>query len=434
MNLAKKKNNKNPKATPERVLKEVLQFFTASRDFNGIPYYNLITKVDSGPTLLDTLSELINEQKIVAVFGDRHPNAHILALEPEAMDKQREKLTTILSDHTCFYPTSSVLNLSIDRTSLAHSPFTLELALGKPHLTPYFFDLSVLERYRNDPRYAYWASDTNGYISVHGSLDEPSTLRNSDQSMLQSFGFGHNKEVTHRVVVVYLRYLHTLTPEHQRIWQTYLLEGEHYVHPAYRAATMGEWRDEVGAFEAIKLEMQAINELCEKIGKQPLFRNDFKEIDLPRNFAFLIRPTVKEYHDWILTMEKVLVENLSKNFFRGDISLEKETTRADGKVQVRSKGTIELLEEWLSRSYRTKDPTVINQLMKIPRKIREIRQEPAHKLNDDQFDYSLFECQRSLVSEAYSFVQGIRIILHKHPKAKSYVLEEALAEGKIWNF
>jgi hypothetical protein len=72
--------------------------------------------------------------------------------------------------------------------------------------------------------------------------------------------------------------------------------------------------------------------------------------------------------------------------------------------------------------------------MKIPRKIRKLRQAPAHKLNDDRFEKALFKDQRDLITEAYFFVQCLRIALNNHPMARDYEIPETLVQGKIFNF
>ncbi len=435
MDIVKNKDSKRL-LTPSRktVLKKLLEFHSASGDFNGLPYYKLIREIEPGDELLETLASLIRDKKVVAVFGDIHPNPHILALTPSDPEELIGKLRSTLSDNTCFYPSETALAKFVQESSYIDRPFTLRLALGKPHLEPCFFDLSVLERYRNDPRYVYWVSDSHGNISVMGTPENPSSLRTSDQVLLKTFGFGHDREGSCRVVVVYLRYLSRLTSEHQKIWRTYLLDGEFYVHPSYQAITKGEWIDEIGVFDAIKEELICINDMCKLIGKPNLFSEDFRQLNLPKHFTFLLRPTLKEFHDFLMDLEKIVVENINRKFFVNDISFESETIRSDGKVEVKQKGTIQLLEDWLHIYYRTSEPCRLHELMKIPRKIRKLRQAPAHKLNDDCFDKALFKDQRDLITEAYFFVQCLRIALNNHPMARDYEIPEMLVQGKIFNF
>jgi hypothetical protein len=40
--------------------------------------------------------DLVRDEKVSLNFGDRHPNAHILAIEPESIEKQIEKLDQVV--------------------------------------------------------------------------------------------------------------------------------------------------------------------------------------------------------------------------------------------------------------------------------------------------------------------------------------------------
>lgn len=418
----------------KKIVQLAVEKYLTSRDFNGLPIRVLNQQFEDETTVKEVLRTAIETELLNIVLGDRHPNPHVMALPPESIEEQISKFDHDLFQQACIYPSKKVLLEKVHPSDYAGRPFTLELALGEASLTPRFFDLSVLERYRNDPRYVYEVSDCSGRISIHSGPDEPSTLRDHDQVLLDSFGFGHNKEVTHRVVVAYLGYLTRLSPEHQQIWTANLLGGEHYVHPAYYAATLGHWPEEVGVFEAVISEMHCICEICSLMGKPSLFREDFQEKSPPKNFAFLLRPTVKEFHDFILTLEKILIHNINKDFFRGDIPLEEDFPRDDGKIEVRQRGTIQLLESWLSTYYRSESPDALTDLMKIPRKIRRLRQRPAHSLDDDLFDYKLFEQQRALIGEVYTFLNVIRRVFSRHPRANGYEAPDYLEKEKIWNF
>ncbi len=57
------------------------------------------------------------------------------------------------------YPERTYLERVVDRDQYQGRPYTLGLALGDAELFHRAFDLSVLERYRNDPRYLYQAAD-----------------------------------------------------------------------------------------------------------------------------------------------------------------------------------------------------------------------------------------------------------------------------------
>jgi hypothetical protein len=134
----------------------------------------------------------------------------------------------------------------------------------------------------------------------------------------------------------------------------------------------------------------------------------------------------------------MMSDNISKDFFRGDLELEKEVTRkSDGKIIVETKGTIQLLEEWLRKYYssaESEDP--VETLITAFRKIRKLRQEPAHRIGLDMFDQAIFKEQRALIIEAYNAVRFLRLILGLHPdvNANPPEINDWLRDGKIWDF
>lgn len=68
------------------------------------------------------------------------------------------------------------------------------------------------------------------------------------------------------------------------------------------------------------------------------------------------------------------------------------------------------------------------------RKVRKLRQKPAHALEEDRFDQAIFRQQRELVIEAYSSVRLIRLVLANHPACKDVKVDSHLYEGKVTSF
>jgi hypothetical protein len=174
--------------------------------------------------------ELVQNGFVTIVFGDRHPNPHIVAFRPEPIVEQLDKLEKGGFGGVCLYPTRSHLETAIDTTEYEGKPYALSLALGEPQLDYRAFGLMVLETYRNDPRYIYTTDDVSGLISVAGAYNTAGDMADSDQVLLQSFGFAYDNEMR-RAVAVFLRYLADLSGEHQRIWQARELEGDFQLHP-----------------------------------------------------------------------------------------------------------------------------------------------------------------------------------------------------------
>ncbi len=167
------------------------------------------------------------------------------------------------------------------------------------------------------------------------------------------------------------------------------------------------------------------------MGKPKLFKEEYSRESKPRGFSFLIRPTLKEFNEFTLLLDKLMSDNLNKDFFRDDLDLELEETMRDGRIKVSQKGTITLLEQWLNR-VRFSDPKPKNEMLKTFREIRALRQTPAHSIHDDIFDQKYFKKQRKLIIDAYAAIRMLRLIFANHPKVKGYnKIPEWLYKGEI---
>src|SRR5206468_4184980 len=162
---------------------------------------------------------------------------------------------------SCLYPSRTSLADHVDRSEYDGRPYSLKLALGAAQLEVRFFDLSVLERYRADPRFWFDCNDVGGHLSAH-------------ESVVQS---GH-------------------LPEPER----------------------------VPLFQAFVRELAVINEMCRAAGWPPLFREDFSKRERPTEFAFILRPTLAAFNSFIHLLDKVMSDNLSKEFFHAQgVALER---------------------------------------------------------------------------------------------------------------
>lgn len=418
----------------DKILEEITEFYLSSGDFNGIPMRVLKSKLDAEwEDLRPHLEALINEDKICVLDPGTDINPHVMRIGYEPKDKQIAKLENPNSYHTCFYPLPKHLEQVVDSREYAGRPYELELALGAPQLAHRAFDLSILEFYRNDPRYYYQNDDIRGNISIHDEYYETEQMAESDQILLQTFGFCYDDDLN-RAVAVYVRYLADLSPEHQQIWKAKELSGDYKIHPDYYRNTIhGAWGERISLFDAFLIELQVINRMCDAMGKPPLFRDDFSE-DKPRGFGFLVRPTLKAFNDFVMLLDKMISENLNKKFFEEDVAYETEEERKDGKVIVRHKGTLTLLEEWLKKYFRPADPEPVEEMIQTFKHIRKLRQKPAHAINENVFDQKYIHEQRELMLRAYESVRTLRLILANHPKVKATEIEidPHVKEGKIW--
>jgi hypothetical protein len=424
---------KNPKSRDgKEIVDRVTAGYLASHDFNGFPVRELLPDFNGdAEAVKKALGALIRRGKISLNFGDVHPNPHILAFPAESKDVQLKKLQKAELTHICAYPTRSHLKRVVKPARYRGKPFTLRLALGEPQLAFQAFDLTVLEFYRNDPRYYYRSDDISGKISVHSKHYKK--MRSADSVLLESFGFAYNKQLR-RAVVAFLRYLSGLSPEHQQIWQAKALKGKYQLHPDYRRSSLGHWYERISMFDAFLQEMHNINEMCRLIGRPPLFRTEFDGHSKPRGFSFLIRPTAKEFYDFVLLLDKMLSDNTNKDFFGTDVQTSEENVRSDGKVEVRQKGTVQLLDEWIGKKFSAPDRKPIEDMISTFKLVRKLRRKPAHSLEDDHFDHKFFKNQRDLMIKAYAALKTLRLMFANHPRARAYKVSEELENVLIWTF
>jgi len=249
-------------------------------------------------------------------------------------------------------------------------------------------------------------------------------MRESDQVILQTFGFAYN-EGMERAVAVFLDYLARLSPEHQQIWRAQMLEGDYRLHPDYyRSSIMGEWPGGVSIFLAFVEELHQINEMARLMGRPPLFKRDFRGQDRPRSFAFLVRPTLKEFSDFVHLLDKTLSENINRDFFQNEVAID----------ETEQPGSLTILERWLDQSVRFPDPQSMKDMILTFKEIRRMRQRPAHAVEEDCFDQTYFKQQRQLMEKAYGAIRTLRLILSNHPKVRRYKVPEHLQTGTIWTY
>lgn len=415
------------------ILASIKSFYFESREFNGYPVHRL--KQEYG--LLNSeakklIFELLSSGKIDIVFSG---NTHIKPFTSPSIDVQLAQLQQLeFSEHFCLYPTTDTLTAAPEIEAYRDRPYSFELACGGGQLEFRTFDLAVLEHYRNDPRYHYKTNSLSGSVSVRDKFYESDLMEKRDQVLLNSFGFAYDHQLN-RAVAVFVRYLSELSPEHQRIWAAKELKGGYKLHPDYyRNCILGEWGTRIPIFDAFVEELALINKMTELMQMKHLFRQTFKE-NRPSKFAFLLRPTQAEFNGFVLLLDQMMADNLNKNFFKGHISLEDEETRSDGKTVVKPVGTILLLERWLLKHFHPEDPTELDKLFATFRKVRNLRNKPAHAVNQDSFDQQHFKNQRELMIAAYDAVRAIRQAFANHPRVKNEPphIGREIFEGLIWD-
>ncbi len=435
----------------ERIENIVYDFFVASSDFNGIPLRDISQKLNiEYDNSIDLIKELVKDD-IVSIQSSTNP--HIIGFQHYPIDSQihileeAKKTKEVLqsfgeiifsSEDTefpiCLYPSKKYLQKNLNLAEFGNAFYTKQLALGEPHLKPIFFEIEVLDRYFNDPRFDFEFEDYSGQISCLYDENENPIVREEDEVFLKTFGLGFD-ENGDRLAVVYLRYLKDLTPEHQVFWRSKEKSGNCKMLEEYHQNTIqGDWTFSYSIFSGFLGEQKCINDLTELAFSKPIFRKTYEKENRPKEFTFFFTPTLKNYNDFILLLDKMISENINRDFFDGKVVLFDYENLEDGVVDRKSKGTLQLFEEWLTKVFNVKGDGSVGDLFKPLKKIRRERQNPAHKINENQYDKQYIDKQKEIMNEAYSVLRNLRNIFHQHPKVRNFEIPDWLENGHIKTF
>lgn len=410
------------------IISAVVERYLGSGDYNGLP---LSWLPDLGVELLKarTVSKQLVREGRLRVSAEGNP--HILGFEPQDEQTQLNAISNANPDQTCLYPTRDILLRHLNSDEYADRPFTRMLAEGTPQLKHLFFDLRILEFYRSDPRFTFWVNDVSGSIGIKDEFYESDATLARDKTFIRAFGFAFDHSFR-RTVGACVRYLSDLSPEHQLKWQSETVKGKYKLHPGYWTTHIcGQFDDHVPVFDAILKEMEIINEMCWAIGRPHLFKRTFNTKNKPRQLCFLIRPTLREYNEFIHTLDKITSENIDRRFFLNDIKFVKTKTKR-GKTTTTTLGSLGALDEWLKTVFKTDDRKSISEMIKCFKSIRSMRTDPAHKLDDNIFDQEFIKKQQKVAQETYLSFRTLRLILACHPSTSSVPVPTELKNGKIW--
>lgn len=440
----------------ENILNKITNFYLNSRDFNGISLEDLYKKSSLiEDKFKEEITALINSRKIDLIYEGDIPNPHIKPFPAPAIDKQIEKLNQYkIDDHIkqseastetvgegdikisfvqgigcCVYPAPEHLKNKVDWKKYVSRPFTLRLAMGEWQLRPYFFELGILAIYRNDPRYKYHTDDVTGSISY---VDEK-LLNASDQIFIEHFGFGFGDGGV-RTVTVLLTDLVKLTPEHQQIWKAKML-GEYYkyrLHPEFRRSILGDFYEKESIFSAFLKELEVIKEMSEKISSISLINKTFEYDEKPENFGFLILPTLREYELFCHTLDRMVSDNLNKEFFKDKISV--SNLSSSETMEKIDNQLIRKLEIWINKTVKFSDHGPKDEMFKTFREIRGLRSKPAHSHFKNEWNLKFYDYQRKLIKQAYTAIRTLRLILANHRNTKSVEVPDWLFKGEIRTF
>jgi hypothetical protein len=404
------------------IYQAVADHYHLSRDFNGIEFNKLREQIGCSVEELATDLAFLVMIGFLTITATSHvSNPYIKSFEDLPVDDQIKVLDTggrgII---ICIYPTEKALARTVEDIEHRDKPFTRKLYMGEPQLRFYKFELNILASYQDDPRYVLDFDGINGRIYLLDEFHANPDVHERDKVFLKTFGLAYDS-AGKRAIAVYLRYLSGLSSEHQQIWKAKLITGKYEIHPDYyRQSIQGEWEERIPVYRAFVGELQTINSICELIGKSRLFKFDFPEGERTKGLEPLYRATSKAYYEFVHLLDKLLSENINRDFFRGDVELEEDKPRKDGKIKVVQKGTIQLLEEWIKKYFSSTEPQIVDGAFTKIKKIRKVRQHPAHTIMRDIYDPAFFDQQQKLMRDAYEFVHALRLIFSSHPRASSY--------------
>ena len=400
--------------------------YLQSGDFNGVPFTALVKQVgQESDSVLDALQPMVVDGRVTVLSQEADDNPAILRWPPPPRDVQ---VGWIKDDPASvwLYPSPQVLEAHSAPGSFADRPYTARLAGGEPQLTLAFFDLQVLDHYMRDPRFAVRLYAYGGWLGLRDEyyLDDSFPVR--DKIAIQTFGIGYRPDGT-RVVGIFLRYLHDLTPEHQWIWRAQEVPQHCRIAADYLDNARGLWSGKPSLYDALLAEQVVINTMSTAMGRVRIFRETYSS-EKPPGFHTLLRPTRRAYLEFVAVLDKLLSENIDTGFFGDDLA------RTDDRGV--TKGSLNVLKEWIAAAFRATDPTAnpSENVTKSLRRVRKERQEPAHTLTDDAFDLEYFERQDELLVEVYGAVQSLRLILAKHPLTVDVRVPTFLQDGHIGRY
>ena len=394
----------------------VVDYYLNSRDYNGLPVPKLAKSL--GVVIEDVLDLAVQMVKAGRIFipSPYQTNPFIKVFDAP-VDEQLLHIDKRDPGLICPYPTEAAISDSIDVSKYDDKPFTRLMVLANPKFLPFKFQLDVLDAYHRDPRYDFYFYDFGGRIQT--AETSPGQLHEQDKVELR-FGVGYGDK-GERMVVVYLYHLASLPEKHQQIFKQFLTdESCHVAEEFVETSIFGRFPKAISIYDAIIQEQAEINKQFEILGRAHLFRKTFEDHRRPREFSFFIKPTQRNYEEFVLTLDNMLSENINLTAFGSDVCRKRRVKHNSGEIEVRFNGSIAMLEEWLSLQCSALPNVDIPDLVEPLKKVRKLRQEPAHSLTTDRYDNHFYVLQDELVGKVYVALHGIRCLLAQDPAHSTY--------------
>lgn len=421
---------------PVELERFILDFYLASAregSFNGVSALKAAAVCRPEGPARDAIKRLVELGTVDCVFARRDTNPHIKRLPVLPKERQLELINTESPLSYCLYPSPNLLALHVDPTEFSDRPFSRAMLLGEAQLSFVTFELAVLGRYRGDPRFIVKFHDYMGDMFISDEYYHSVDVVDRDKIAVSSFGLGLDDNLTPHIVVFY-RYLHNLTPEHQQYWNSFRAKNVPMCEPYYQSAVIGEWWENRSARYAIQEEMRIINEISMAAFSVKLLRQEITD-DLPFDLSAFLVPSSENFAIFIHSWDKLLSENLNKDFFRGKIELTFEEKRADGRLSVYDKGTVSLLREWLEATITGKDrQSILDAIIGPLQRIRKLRQKPAHGFQKNEFSEEFHATRRQTLTDILNALACLRTVLSRYPEGRKVHVPEWLNSSEIHIF
>ena len=412
--MAKKRQHVSQLAL--QIENQVVWYYLESRDYNGLPLANLARDLETNVTdILPEVIALVRDRRI-SMPSPYQTNPFIKAFDAP-IEEQLLNVNKRDPSLVCLYPTPFSIRDEINPDIYRDSPFTRAMILGRPQLVAVPFRIDILDFYERDPRYWFRFHDFGGTISVHDEYWD--RMEESDRADIK-FGVGYD-ENEDRVVAVYAYDMASLPGKHQRIWKEYLLDGPCRMSEEFKQTTLlAEFPETISVYQALIYEQVEINKLFTMMGRDSLFRNTYSGDSRPRQFSFFIRPTQENYDNFVQLLDKMLSDNIRIDSFGKDVTRQKRIEANAGEFELRNKGSISMLNEWLTLRYPKLSLTDKSDIIGPLREVRKLRQPPAHKIIENTYDKRFYSLQDELVWKVYKALKKLRNTLMTDPDTVGY--------------
>lgn len=375
----------------------------------------------------NALCELLDEGLIEVLSEKEVINPHIKGFNFNIpLDRQKENVSK-RTNYSVLYPTKKALeSILLDYSK----PYSVLMQKGEKQFKIIYFNIEILERYANNPKFLIMDNGYRGNIYPKDEYIDDNTI---EDEYIKDYGMAYiDGEYLERAVGVFVCDLAKLSAQKQMLWKGFELPNQSKckINSGFiKNLIKGEWVTKAWIFHALIDEMKVINDQCDHIEIPKLFNKTFGThySQMPEGFRNILLPTLKNYYDFVLVLEKIVVHNISYKTFQKDAPYIRSVTRQD--ESGKDKGSLTMFEEWLCKNIRTQE-NLTEIIIKPLRNIRSIRQKPAHELTSNEYDVRLYKKQIDLIEETYTAIRAIRLFFANHPLAKDVKVPEYLVSGK----